>query len=90
MRQKMKNLQKYGKIWEFLKKGYFICQKKTIGGALQDLQDLAALIRKCSMTLGRRNAAKAASRDAAVGNILRFGTMSLCNTTRQKTGNISH
>src|SRR3989338_8565345 len=89
MRQGMRNLQKYGKIWEFLKKEYFICLRKTTGGDLQDLQDLAALIRKCFMIPERKNAAKAASWDAAVESILRFGTMSLCSTTRQKTGNMS-
>src|SRR3989338_11102998 len=86
MRKRMKNLQKYGKALEFPRKGYFICRKKTIGGDLQDPRDLAALIRKCSMTPERKNAAKAASLAVRAGNILRCGTMSLCSTTRQKTG----
>src|SRR3989338_1949165 len=86
---RMKNPQKYGKIWEFLNKGYFICRKKTTGGVLQDLQDLAVLTRKCFMTPERKSAAKAASLAVHAGNILRFGMMSLCNITRQKTGNMS-
>src|SRR3989338_2967403 len=90
MLQGMRKLQKYGKAWAFLKKEFFTFQKKTIGGGLPEQQVHADRIQRCLLTPEKRSAAKAASQDALAENTLRFGMMSLYNTTRQKRENMLH
>ena len=63
---------------------FFSCRRKTIGG-LRVLRDLAAPILKFSGIRARKNAAPTVLPPATAENILKYGTMFSCSTTRGRT-----
>ena len=59
----MKNRQKFGNEWVFLKIEYSIYHVKIIGGAPQEILAPAGLIQRCFMIQAKNNALKLANQD---------------------------
>ena len=89
MRLVMKKPLCFGREQAFPKKEFISWGKKTTGGGRREKPDPADRIQKCFLTRGKKNAGKIVNPVVSAANLLKFGTMFLCNTKKQPKENMN-